>query len=259
MEAAPPPGFVVKRGVRGKGPGSDIDRASSLNPGTPTALAGGGGSGSLLSASSLGCAGGGGDLDTPFGYSAAVPPLSGSLAAFKRRCEWFYIDPSGEEHGPVPLAKIANWYKKGHFPEDVKVSQVWLCAGRGKGRLHHSGTTRPPPINAAVIDLLMQVRCRSPWYGVAALIKSLDEAPDAETPTAAAAAGGGPHRLSSASSGFVGGPDGVPPPPPPPPRPAGAGSSSGGPAIGSYEGDLHLLFVGDPTWGPEPVRHTAAD
>jgi hypothetical protein len=43
------------------------------------------------------------------------------VAAFQRRCEWFYVDPSGEEHGPVALQKIMNWHKKGHFPEDVKV------------------------------------------------------------------------------------------------------------------------------------------
>jgi hypothetical protein len=95
---------------------------------------------------------------------------------------------------------------------------------------------------------------------VGALSKSLEEAPGSETPTPAGGTGG-PVRLSSASGAFGGG--GVldggipPPPPPPPPRPAAAGSGVGGgsgPAIGSYEGDLHLLFAGDPTWGPEPVR-----
>jgi hypothetical protein len=50
--------------------------------------------------------------------------LTGSVAAFKRRCEWFYVDPAGEEHGPVPFTKLLGWYKKGHFPDDVKVS-VW--------------------------------------------------------------------------------------------------------------------------------------
>lgn len=58
--------------------------------------------------------------DTPFGFGPA-PSLTGSVAAFKRRCEWFYVDPNGEEHGPVPYAKLSSWYKKGHFPDDVKV------------------------------------------------------------------------------------------------------------------------------------------
>jgi hypothetical protein len=58
--------------------------------------------------------------DTPFGFGPA-PSLTGSVAAFKRRCEWFYVDPNGEEHGPVPYAKLNSWYKKGHFPDDVKV------------------------------------------------------------------------------------------------------------------------------------------
>jgi hypothetical protein len=62
--------------------------------------------------------------DSPFGF--APTPISGSVAAFQRRCEWFYVDPAGEEHGPVPYQKLLSWYKKGHFPDDVKV-------GRGLG------------------------------------------------------------------------------------------------------------------------------
>jgi hypothetical protein len=69
--------------------------------------------------------------DTPFGFGGA-PVISGSVAAFKRRCEWFYVDPAGQEHGPVPFSKLASWYKKGHFPEDVKVGvdtggAAWGC------------------------------------------------------------------------------------------------------------------------------------
>lgn len=59
--------------------------------------------------------------DTPFGFGGGLPPLTGSVAAFKRRCEWFYVDPAGEEHGPVSFQKLMGWYKKGHFPDDVKV------------------------------------------------------------------------------------------------------------------------------------------
>jgi hypothetical protein len=44
-----------------------------------------------------------------------------------RRSEWYYVDPNGEEHGPVKLAKVVNWYKKGHFPDDVQVGQVVGC------------------------------------------------------------------------------------------------------------------------------------
>lgn len=58
--------------------------------------------------------------DTPFGFGS-TPTVTGSVAAFKRRCEWFYVDPNGEEHGPVAFQKLMSWYKKGHFPEDVKV------------------------------------------------------------------------------------------------------------------------------------------
>jgi hypothetical protein len=124
MEAAAPPGFMVKRGVRGSklGGGSELERSGSAGsskqlPGTPTtsAAAAGGSSGPGLVPDAPG--------DTPFGFGAvgAVGPLSGSLAAFKRRCEWFYLDPAGEEHGPVALPKILNWYKKGHFHGEVKV------------------------------------------------------------------------------------------------------------------------------------------
>lgn len=116
----PPPGFFVKRGVRGK-PSGDLDRTASTNsqnPGTPTAV---------LTPPSGGASGA--PEDTPFGFAgAAVPPggISGSLAAFKRRCEWFYVDPAGEEHGPVSFQKLVSWYKKGHFPDDVKVGW-WVC------------------------------------------------------------------------------------------------------------------------------------
>lgn len=107
MEA--PPGFLVKRGVRGK-PSGDLDRAGSLSnqgPGTPTAA--------LTSE------------DTPFGFGGTAAPLSGltgSVASFKRRCEWFYVDPAGEEHGPVSFQKLTGWFKKGHFPDDVKVGET---------------------------------------------------------------------------------------------------------------------------------------
>lgn len=66
--------------------------------------------------------------DTPFGFGSA-PSLTGSVAAFKRRCEWFYVDPNGEEHGPVSFSKLLSWYKKGHFPEDVKVRGVRTRGG----------------------------------------------------------------------------------------------------------------------------------
>jgi len=117
----PPPGFIVKRGVRGK-PSGDLDRAGSMSsqaPGTPTA--------NLAPASA--------SEDSPFGFGAATAPgaiLTGSVAAYKRRCEWFYVDPAGEEHGPVPFSKLLSWYKKGHFPEDVKVC-VGGRGGRGGG------------------------------------------------------------------------------------------------------------------------------
>lgn len=68
--------------------------------------------------------------DTPFGFGPA-PSLTGSVAAFKRRCEWFYVDPNGEEHGPVPYTKLSSWYKKGHFPDEVKVRAAGgLCGAR---------------------------------------------------------------------------------------------------------------------------------
>lgn len=105
MDAAPP-GFIVKRGARGK-TSADLDRAASLSS-TP----------SITAAVSPAAAAG---EDTPFGFDH-VPNVTASVASFQRRCEWFYVDPSGEEHGPVPLQKIINWQKKGHFPEDVKVS-----------------------------------------------------------------------------------------------------------------------------------------
>jgi hypothetical protein len=73
--------------------------------------------------------------DTPFGFGGA-PAISGSVAAFKRRCEWFYVDPAGQEHGPVPFSKLASWYKKGHFPEDVKVG-VFLGEGGAPGLWLH--------------------------------------------------------------------------------------------------------------------------
>lgn len=107
MEAAPP-GFMVKRGARGKGP-TDIERAPSIS--SPTA-------GSVLATAVS--AGAATLADTPYGFDR-LPPITSSVAAFQRRCEWFYVDPSGEEHGPVALQKIVNWHKKGHFPDDVKV------------------------------------------------------------------------------------------------------------------------------------------
>jgi hypothetical protein len=116
MEAAPP-GFMVKRGARGK-TSSDLDRATSLtsNP-------------SLTSGAAVSPSAGAGPEDAPFGYER-VPAVTASVAAFQRRCEWFYVDPSGEEHGPVALQKILNWHKKGHFPEDVKV-RGFICCGVG--------------------------------------------------------------------------------------------------------------------------------
>jgi hypothetical protein len=82
--------------------------------------------------------------DTPFGFGS-TPTVTGSVAAFKRRCEWFYVDPNGEEHGPVAFQKLMSWYKKGHFPEDVKVGsgRCFECApvprGGGYGSCHNRG------------------------------------------------------------------------------------------------------------------------
>jgi hypothetical protein len=96
---------MVKRGARGK-TGADLDRAASLtSPGTPSAAVGGGASAAD---------------DAPHGFDRPLC-ISASVASFQRRCEWFYVDPAGEEHGPVPLHKIINWHRKGHFPDDVKV------------------------------------------------------------------------------------------------------------------------------------------
>lgn len=209
MEAAPP-GFMVKRGARGKS-STDIDRTPSQSLSSPTA-------GSVLAtAASLGAAS---LSDTPYGFGDRVPPLTSSVVAFQRRCEWFYVDPAGEEHGPVPLQKIINWHKKGHFPEDVKV------------------------------------RCRSPWFGVGALVKSLEEAQDVDTPTAAALGrAGGSGSWSNdgiTTAGSVGPIAAVPPPPPPPPR-QGSISGYGLSTPGGYEAELNGLFVGSGSWGDEPV------
>jgi hypothetical protein len=100
---------MVKRGARGK-TSSELDRAASLSSAP-----------SLTSGAAVSPSAASGPEDAPFGYER-VPAVTASVAAFQRRCEWFYVDPSGEEHGPVPLQKIMNWHKKGHFPEDVKAS-----------------------------------------------------------------------------------------------------------------------------------------
>jgi hypothetical protein len=63
--------------------------------------------------------------DRPDGFGmAATPPLSSSVTALYRRSEWWYIDPNGQEHGPVSFNKISTWYNKGHFPDDVKVGAL---------------------------------------------------------------------------------------------------------------------------------------
>lgn len=130
MEAAAPPGFMVKRGARGK-TSSDLDRAASLSSAP-----------SLTSAAAVSPSAGSGQDDAPFGYER-VPPVTASVAAFQRRCEWFYVDPSGEEHGPVPLQKILNWHKKGHFPEDVKVRRRRETVHNAPGSDGCSCTTVP--------------------------------------------------------------------------------------------------------------------
>jgi hypothetical protein len=114
----------------------------------------------------------------------------------------------------------------------------------------------------------MQVRCRSPWFAVGPLVRALEEAPDAETPTAAALARGpgssafsdaGPFSAAAAATAGV--PPVPPPPPPPPPRPAGgstAGSAPAGfngsvaPPPATHDDELKALFIGD-AWGGEPV------
>lgn len=54
--------------------------------------------------------------------------------------------------------------------------------------------------------------------------------------------------------GSFSGPDGLVPPhiPPPPPPPRTGSAALGGPPL-TYEGELKLLFFGDPTWAVEPV------
>lgn len=121
-----------------------------------------------------------------------------------------------------------------------------------------------------------------------ALVRSLEEVPDADTPTAAALArahgGSGLFHSSSSSmdpassypaSGAAAAAAAPLPPPPPPPRPAASGGSgswgavaaaitdnsagsysSGGaaaPAPGGYEAELNAVFIGDASWGGEPV------
>lgn len=54
------------------------------------------------------------------------------------------MDPAGEEHGPVPFTKLLGWYKKGHFPDGVKVGfyMQWKCAHvwhGGSGVMMHAG------------------------------------------------------------------------------------------------------------------------
>lgn len=109
--------------------------------------------------------------------------------------------------------------------------------------------TPPPPcfptLPHTTLHSKKQVRCRSPWYGVAGLVKSMEEAPDTETPTASS----GVHRLGSFSVADGGS---LPPPPPPPPRTSSTTLGlAGGPP--SYDAELKLLFFGDPALGLEPV------
>lgn len=87
---------------------------------------------------------------------------------------------------------------------------------------------------------MVQVRCRSPWFSVGALIKALDEAPEQETPpaaAAAAAAAGGTFGPTPSLGGTL--------PPPPPPRTTSS----------SFESLVQGLFLGEGGgWGgAEPL------
>ncbi|KAI8466600.1 MAG: hypothetical protein J3K34DRAFT_56536 [Monoraphidium minutum] len=112
--------------------------------------------------------------------------------------EWYYLDPSGQEHGPVAPQKIRAWVRKGHFDDNV------------------------------------QVRCRTPWMpaGMAAAVMGVGDGDGKGGADAAAAAARrsssssvpGSEPLSGASSGVAALRTlSVPPaqleqPPPPPPR-----------------------------------------
>lgn len=121
MEVAPP-GFVVKRGARntlGSAPSGDLGRATSLQ--APAAAASGAQPPAATTAASASTSAPQQQEDAPIGFPTSAPPASASVAALLRRSEWFYVDPAGEEHGPVPLSKVAGWHRKGHFTDDVKV------------------------------------------------------------------------------------------------------------------------------------------
>jgi len=61
----------------------------------------------------------------------------------------------------------------------------------------------PPPHTHSPCPPDTQVRCRSPWYGIASLMKTMEDAPEVETPTAAAGAGA-THRSGPAGGGSGG-------------------------------------------------------
>lgn len=99
-----------------------------------------------------------------------------------------------------------------------------------------------------------QVRCRSPWFAVGSLVKSLDDSQDVDTPTAAAALGRAGGSGSWTADGLNPSGSGVAavPPPPPPPRQGSIGGYAL-PTPVSYESELNMLFTGGTVWGEEPA------
>jgi hypothetical protein len=51
------------------------------------------------------------------------------------RAPGYYLDPSGQEHGPVAPSKIRNWVRKGHFVESVQVRSPTGGSRAGRGGL----------------------------------------------------------------------------------------------------------------------------
>jgi hypothetical protein len=45
------------------------------------------------------------------------------------QCQWLYVDPAGQEHGPFPADRIINWERKGFFDGAIEVckfgTQYW--------------------------------------------------------------------------------------------------------------------------------------
>lgn len=104
----PPPGFFVKRAASGNKK-ADLDFEDAPPFDDSPAL----------------------DDDLPAGFG---PGKASHMAAFYRQCEWYYVDPSGQEHGPEPTSKVVHWYKRGHFHDGIKASTLSL----------HSWVTAPP-------------------------------------------------------------------------------------------------------------------